>query len=42
VGKEAWGRASVVLQKKIPEAGIPMLGKMDEIIVTINTMWIYA
>jgi hypothetical protein len=42
MGKEAWRRASPVLQKKIPEVGIPMLGKTDENIVTINTLQIYA
>jgi len=28
--------------KKIPEAGIPMLGKTNDIIAAINTLQIYA
>jgi hypothetical protein len=42
LGKEAWRIASLVLQKMILEAGIPMLSKKDKIIVTINTLWIHA
>jgi hypothetical protein len=42
LGKEAWRRASPVLQKNIPEVGIPMLGKKDKSIATINTLRIHA
>jgi hypothetical protein len=42
VGKEAWRRASPVLQKNILETSIPMLGKIDERITAINTLHIYA
>jgi hypothetical protein len=40
--KESWRRALSVLQKKIPEAGIPMLGKKDKRIAAINTLGIHA
>jgi hypothetical protein len=42
LGKEACSRPSLVLQKKIPEVGIPMLGKKDKSITTINTLRIHA
>jgi hypothetical protein len=42
LGKEAWRRASSVLQKKMLEAGIPMLSKKDKSIATINKLWIHA
>jgi hypothetical protein len=42
LGKEAWRRASPVLQKNILEAEIPMLGKKYKSIVAINTLWIHA
>jgi hypothetical protein len=42
VGKSAWRRTSLVLQKNISEEGIPMLDNIDEIIASINTLRIHA
>jgi hypothetical protein len=42
LGKEYWRRASPVLQKTILEVGIPMFGKKDKRISSINTLRIHA